>query len=73
MGTKLNPSLENDQEHLLDPLEHRDMRRERKVTGKFFSLSFSKDGAEHLSLPLCFMCDTSGITVQFFLSCIIYI
>ncbi|PON35462.1 hypothetical protein PanWU01x14_336160 [Parasponia andersonii] len=26
VGTKLKPSLENDQEHLLDPMKHRDVR-----------------------------------------------
>ena len=72
VGTKLNPSLENDQEHLLDLMEHRDVRWECEVTGNFFS-PLSLGWPKTLSLSIPYACSTLCVSVQFFLSCILYI
>ncbi|PON69032.1 hypothetical protein PanWU01x14_090570, partial [Parasponia andersonii] len=72
VGTKLYPTLENDQEHLLDPLEHRDVRWDCEIARNFFSPLFS--ALANFSLPPCvYACSTPSVTVQFFLSYILYI
>ena len=73
VGTKLNPTLENDQEHLLDPLEHRDVRWDCEMVGNFFSPLSLALGRILSLFPSCYACNTMCVTVQFFLSCILYI
>ena len=73
VGTKLNPSLENDQEHFLI-FWNTGMWDDSVRLQETFSLLSSIGLAEFsLSLSLCFSCSTMCVTVQFFLSHILCI